>query len=72
MSNNEIHPIAKLVIGKRYQWSPHCSGLTKWKNGILSEIIHESKGDYGIFVTRNNEEWIIPLSSMNIEEYKKK
>ena len=59
------------VIGKRYRWSPYHSGKQKWKNGILSKIII-GVGDvrYGIFVTRDNEEWQIPLWSENLEEYK--
>ncbi len=59
------------VIGKRYRWSPYSSGKKKWKNGILSKIlIGVDDVRYGIFVTRDNEEWQIPLWSENLEEYK--
>lgn len=58
-------------VGKRYRWSPYCHGKDKWKNGILSEIVTGVDGvRYGIFVTRNNEEWEISLSSEDLEEYK--
>lgn len=61
----------KLKIGKRYRWSPYRNGKKKWKNGILSEIITGVDGvRYGIFITRDNEEWQIPLSSIDLEEWK--
>lgn len=61
----------KFVVGKRYRWSPLKHGKDKWKNGILSEIITGVDGDrYGIFVTRDNEEWQIPLWSCDLEECK--
>lgn len=59
------------VVGKRYRWSPWNLGKDKWKNGILSEIITGVDSvRYGIFVTRDNEEWQIPLSSIDLEEWK--
>ena len=59
------------VIGKRYRWSPYRSGKKKWKNGILNKIIvGVDDARYGIFVTRDNEEWQIPLWSEDLEEYK--
>lgn len=61
----------ELKTGKRYRWSPYHNGKKKWKNGILSEIITGVDGvRYGIFVTRDNEEWQIPLSSIDLEEWK--
>lgn len=61
----------KFVVGKRYRWSPYCNGNKKWKNGILSEIITGVDDvRYGIFVTRDNEEWQIPLWSEDLEEWK--
>lgn len=62
----------KFVVGMRYRWSPLKHGKDKWKNGILSEIITGVDGArYGIFVTRDNEEWLIPLCSIDLEEYEK-
>ena len=61
----------KFKIGKRYRWNPYRSGKKKWKNGILSEIITGVDGvRYGIFVTRDNEEWQIPLWSEDLEKFK--
>lgn len=61
----------KFVVGKRYRWSPLKHGKEKWKNGILSKIIIGVDGArYGIFMTRNNEEWQIPLWSEDLEEWK--
>lgn len=60
------------VVGKRYKWSPYSSGKKKWKNGVLRKIIVGIDGArYGIFVTRDDEEWHIPLWSIGLEEYKK-
>lgn len=58
-------------IGKRYRWSPYRLGKDKWKNGILSETFETHGIQYGKFVTRDNEEWSIPLNADYLEEYKR-
>lgn len=58
-------------IGKRYRWSPYRSGKKKWKNGILKEIFDIDGVMHGKFVTRDNEEWSMPLHNSRIEEYKR-
>ena len=58
-------------IGKRYRWSPYRSGKKKWKNGILGEIFETHGMQYGKFITRDNEEWNIPLDADYLEEYRK-
>lgn len=60
----------KFVVGKRYCWSPFKHGKDKWKNGILNEIFVTHGIEYGKFITRDNEEWHIPLSAKCLEEYK--
>lgn len=60
----------KFKIGKRYRWSPYRSGRDKWKNGILSEIYSSHGFRYGKFITRDNEEWRIPLDCESLEAYK--
>lgn len=58
-------------IGKRYRWSPYRYGEDKWKNGILNEIFETHGMLYGVFVTRDNETWEIPLSCESLKEYRK-
>lgn len=59
------------VIGKRYKWNPYADGTNLWKNGILYKIEIKNGDKFGIFVTRSNEEWSIPLNgTCNVRAYK--
>ena len=55
------------VISKRYMWSPYMSGKVPcgkshmYINGILNAI---DKYGNGILISRQNEEWIVPLDNL--------
>lgn len=63
----------KFTIGKRYKWSPYASGRNLWKNGILESIEEKNGHMIGHFITRDDEDWVIPLDAgdVNIELFKK-
>ena len=52
----------KYVIGKRYMWSPYMNGKSHmYIDGILNAI---DKYGNGILISRQNEEWIVPLDNL--------
>lgn len=58
-------------IGKRYKWSPYWHGANLFKNGILQEIKNANGQLIGLFITRDNEQWEIPLDA-DIRPYKER
>lgn len=64
--------MTEYIIGKRYKWSPWVHGTNLWKDGILSSIENKKGRRIGVFITRSNETWEIPLDDeyCNVKPYK--
>lgn len=59
-------------VGKRYKWNPYVHGTNLWKNGILERIEDKNGHRVGHFITRDGEEWSIPIDNedCNVKPYK--